>query len=71
MLKEISGVLKIKRKNNNKNRTEPKTVTLKRWYEPNCGFCEPCHPYLWCITPKTVNDVIKTSGSVGFPGNGV
>lgn len=29
MLKEISGVLKIKRKNNNKNRTEPKTVTLK------------------------------------------
>ncbi len=29
MLKEISGVLKIKRKNNNKNRTEPKTGTLK------------------------------------------
>jgi len=28
MLKYISGVLKIKRKKNNKNRTEPKTVTL-------------------------------------------
>ena len=38
-----SGVLKIKRKNN-KNRTEPKTVTLKPWYEPNRGFCEPYHP---------------------------
>jgi len=43
MLKYISGVLKIKRKNN-KNHTEPKTVTLKPWYKPNRGFCEPCHP---------------------------